>query len=70
MRNMPYVAASTSLAVITDSSMPWVPVILSPAAPSLRSNAESLGGRLPGEALLAARLTELVARVLHAQERL
>jgi DNA-binding response OmpR family regulator len=69
--HMPYVGGLDFVsAVITDSSMPWVPVIFISGRSELRSNAESLGAASLVKPFLAARLTELVERVLHAQERL
>ena len=57
-------------AVIVDSSMPWVPVIFITGRSELRSDAEALGSACLVKPFLAARLTELVERVLRSQERL
>ena len=56
--------------MIVDSSMPWVPVIFITGRSELRSDAEALGSACLVKPFLAARLTELVERVLRSQERL
>lgn len=69
--HMPYVSGLDFVsALITDSSMPWVPVIFMTGRSDLRGHAESLGSACLVKPFLAPRLIELVERVLRAQERL
>jgi DNA-binding response OmpR family regulator len=69
--HMPFVSGLDFVsAVIADSSMPWVPVIFITGRSELRSDAEALGSACLVKPFLAARLTELIERVLHSQERL
>lgn len=69
--HMPYVSGLDFVsALITDSSMPWVPVIFITGRSELRSHAESLGSACLVKPFLAPRLIELVERVLRSQERL
>jgi two-component system phosphate regulon response regulator PhoB len=69
--HMPYVSGLDFVsAVITDSSMPWVPVIFITGRSELRSDAEKLGSACLVKPFLATRLIELVERVLRSQERL
>jgi two-component system chemotaxis response regulator CheY len=69
--HMPYVSGLDFVsAVITDSSMPWVPVIFITGRSELRNDAESLGSACLVKPFLAARLVELIERVVGAQERL
>ena len=69
--HMPYVSGLDFVsALITDSSMPWVPVIFMTGRSELRSHAESLGSACLVKPFLATRLIELVERVLRSQERL
>jgi two-component system phosphate regulon response regulator PhoB len=69
--HMPYVSGLDFVsAVITDSSMPWVPVIFITGRSELRSHAEALGSACLVKPFLASRLSELVQRVLRSQERL
>ena len=69
--HMPYVSGLDFVsAVITDSSMPWVPVIFITGRSELRSDAEALGSACLVKPFLASRLSELVQRVLRSQERL
>jgi two-component system, chemotaxis family, chemotaxis protein CheY len=69
--HMPYVSGLDFVsALITDSSMPWVPVIFITGRSDLRSHAESLGSAWLVKPFLAPRLIELVERVLRSQERL
>jgi DNA-binding response OmpR family regulator len=69
--HMPYVSGLDFVsALITDSSMPWVPVIFMTGRSELRSHAEALGSACLVKPFLAARLVELVERVLRSQERL
>lgn len=69
--HMPYVSGLDFVsALITDSSIPWVPVIFITGRSELRSHAESLGSACLVKPFLAPRLIELVERVLRSQERL
>jgi two-component system response regulator MprA len=69
--HMPYVSGLDFVStVIADSSMPWVPVIFITGRSELRNGAEALGSACLVKPFLAARLTELVERVLRSQERL
>ena len=69
--HMPYVSGLDFVsATITDSSMPWVPVIFITGRSELRSHAESLGSACLVKPFLASRLIELVERVLRSQDRL
>src|SRR4051812_46029924 len=69
--HMPYVSGLDFVsALITDSSMPWVPVIFMTGRSELRGHAEALGSACLVKPFLASRLIELVERVLRSQERL
>ena len=69
--HMPYVSGLDFVsALITDSSMPWVPVIFMTGRSDLRGHAEALGSGCLVKPFLATRLIELVERVLRSQERL
>ena len=69
--HMPYVSGLDFVsALITDSSMPWVPVIFITGRSDLRGHAEALGSACLVKPFLAPRLIELVERVLRSQERL
>jgi len=69
--HMPYVSGLDFVsAVITDSSMPWVPVIFITGRSELRNDAEALGSACLVKPFLAARLLELIERVVRSQERL
>jgi CheY-like chemotaxis protein len=69
--HMPYVSGLDFVsALITDSSMPWVPVIFMTGRSELRSHAEALGSACLVKPFLQPRLIELVERVLTSQERL
>jgi DNA-binding response OmpR family regulator len=68
---MPYVSGLDFVsAVITDSSMPWVPVIFITGRSELRNDAEALGSACLVKPFLASRLIELIERVVRSQERL
>jgi DNA-binding response OmpR family regulator len=69
--HMPYVSGLDFVsALITDSSVPWVPVIFMTGRSDLRGHAEALGSACLVKPFLAPRLIELVERVLRSQERL
>lgn len=69
--HMPYVSGLDFVsAVITDSSMPWVPVIFITGRSELRNDAEALGSACLVKPFLASRLVELIERVVRSQERL
>jgi DNA-binding response OmpR family regulator len=69
--HMPYVSGLDFVsALISDSSMPWVPVIFITGRSELRSHAEALGSGCLVKPFLSTRLIELVERVLRSQERL
>jgi len=69
--HMPYVSGLDFVsALITDSSVPWVPVIFMTGRSELRSHAESLGSACLVKPFLSTRLIELVERVLRSQDRL
>ena len=69
--HMPFVSGLDFVsALITDSSVPWVPVIFMTGRSELRGHAEALGSACLVKPFLAPRLIELVERVLRSQERL
>jgi two-component system phosphate regulon response regulator PhoB len=69
--HMPFVSGLDFVsALISDSSMPWVPVIFMTGRSDLRGHAEALGSACLVKPFLAPRLIELVERVLRSQERL
>ncbi|HEY5899027.1 MAG TPA: response regulator [Burkholderiales bacterium] len=69
--HMPHVSGLDFVsALITDSSMPWVPVIFITGRSELRNDAEALGSACLVKPFLSTRLIELVERVLRSQERL
>jgi len=69
--HMPYVSGLDFVsAVITDSSMPWVPVIFITGRSELRNDAEALGSACLVKPFLGSRLLELIERVVRSQERL
>jgi DNA-binding response OmpR family regulator len=68
--HMPFVSGLDFVsALISDSSMPWVPVIFMTGRSELRGHAEALGSACLVKPFLAPRLIELVERVLRSQER-
>jgi DNA-binding response OmpR family regulator len=69
--HMPFVSGLDFVsALISDSSMPWVPVIFMTGRSDLRGHAEALGSACLVKPFLAPRLIELIERVLRSQERL
>jgi DNA-binding response OmpR family regulator len=68
--HMPFVSGLDFVsALISDSSMPWVPVIFMTGRSHLRGHAEALGSACLVKPFLAPRLIELIERVLRSQER-
>jgi two-component system, chemotaxis family, chemotaxis protein CheY len=69
--HMPHVSGVDFVAnLVSDPNLPWVPVIFITGRQDLKEHAESLGSACLVKPFLGQRLLELVARVLHSQERI